>query len=138
VNDDVPVSVEAQREEKLEKPHANVRAQAVQVRSKLGSKLYELIERDVDGFYELVRDAAFGDSDEVPKESGGKVNRGYAMYVTQHRKMFMDLMKIANADVDIGKADYQGDIALFVEQLRGMDKDELKALVRLGESSGGD
>ena len=95
----------------------NFQARSLEVRSKLGGKLYDLITPDLPAFYEAVRDAALARSEDIPKYRDGTPSRSYGNFLTAHRRMFIDLMKMANADVSVGQTDFKGDINSFRAQL---------------------
>lgn len=110
-------------------------ARSVQVRSKLGEDLYGLIRADLPDFYKVIRDAAFGESEDIPKDRRGRPSRSYGTFLATHRKMFIDLMKIANADVSVDAADFKGDIESFKRQLKDLSTDDLRKLVGAAEKA---
>ena len=105
----------------VEKPTA-LNMRSTSVRSKLGSELYDLLQPDLPAFYEKIRDVAIG---ETPEDAP----RGYYVAQASHRKMFVDLMKMANADVNVDQGSFQGDFDQFREGLKSLSTEELQDLV---------
>lgn len=119
--------------ENMPESRANLRARSLQVRSKLGEELFRLIQADLPDFYKVIRDAAFGNSKEIPRDIRGNPARSSGNYLAAHRKMYIDLMKMANADVNVDSADINGDLEAFQAQLRGLSTEDLQRLVKVAE-----
>ena len=110
-----------------------VQGRSLTVRSKLGAELYNLIQKDLPKFYEVVRDSALNPSEDafLPRDQFGNMSKSSGAYVNSARKMFIDLMKMANADVDVDEGGFKGDIDIFKKQLSGLSTEALRDLTRM-------
>ena len=110
-----------------------VQGRSLTVRSKLGAELYTLIQRDLPKFYEVVRDSALNPAEDafLPRDKYGNQSKSAGAYVSSARKMFIDLMKMANADVDVDEGGFKGDIEVFKKQLSGLSTQDLRDLTRM-------
>jgi len=110
-----------------------VQGRSLTVRSKLGAELYNLIKQDLPKFYEAVRNSALNPDDDafMPRDQYGNLGKSSGAYVNTARKMFIDLMKMANADVDVDEGGFKGDIDIFKKQLSGLSTEALRDLTRM-------
>ena len=110
-----------------------VQGRSISVRSKLGAELYDLIQKDLPKFYEVVRNSALNPDDDafIPRDTYGNLGKSAGAYVNNARKMFIDLMKMANADVDVDEGGFKGDIDIFKKQLSGLSTEALRDLTRM-------
>ena len=116
----------------VESSGGNVQTRALRVRSKLGEELYGLIEPDLPSFYSKIRNAALGECSELPRDRRGNLPRSAGSFITNHRRMFLDLMKMANADVDVDSAAIDGDMDAFKQMIGGLTTQQIRELTEKG------
>lgn len=110
-----------------------VQARKYQVRSKLAQQLFGLIEPDLSAFYKAVRDPALGVKDSLPKNKDGKLARSAGRIKMSAQQLYLSLIKIASANVDVNTEDVKGDVDMFLQQLKTRPTEELGELLAMAK-----
>lgn len=107
-----------------------VQHNVVRVRGRLGQKLASLIMPDLENYYTHVRDIAFGASHTVPRTPSGHKAKSAAQVQLRAMKLFLDLLKLANADMDVEREDFDGTVDGMLKMIRQAQTADLPKLER--------
>lgn len=107
---------------------SRLQARSLQIRGRLGQELYDLVKPDLPEFYEKVRDMAFARSHTVPRNPDGRPARSAAQVQLSAMRLFYSLIKMVNSDMNVDRADFNGDAEVLLKQLRKMETEDLAAM----------
>lgn len=93
----------------------------VQVRSKISEEIYEILKPRLPEIINEMVESALGESLHTPKK-----DIAAATYITNNRRMVLDMMKIVSRDVEVSGA--KGGLSTWLEQTGEMTKEELEAI----------
>jgi len=114
-----------------EQPPADTQVQSKQlrVRTSLGQELCELIKPDLPKFYKQIRNQALGRKSKLILDSRARVTMQL-----QSQRLYLSMVKMANANIDVNQVDYHGGIDEMMIRLKGVSTEDLQALRNAAKS----
>ena len=114
----------------------SVTGKKTQIRSEIASRLCELIREDVDELYQIVKTDAVGSKEDSEGFKRGTRPKSYGNFIMGNRRMFLDLIKMANANVDVQQDEVAGNYDAVMNMLLELDDDQLRNIANAGSGRG--